>query len=152
MRRIVLPLCVIALVACSKSENATTDTAAAAAMAPAPLSLADLAGKWSMKAMNEAGDSTLLTYELTASADPAGWSIKFADRPDPIPVRVMADGDSLIVDGGPYSSALRKDVQVTTHGVMRLQDGKMVGTTIARYSVTTADSVRTIRTEGTRIP
>jgi hypothetical protein len=154
MRWIALPLCAVALVACAKTEKAAPkDTGVApAAVAPAKLSLSDVAGKWSVKAMNQAGDSTLLTYELTASADTAGWSIKFADRPNPVPAHVRADGDSVIIDAGPYPSALRKGVQVTIHGSSRLQDGKFVGMTTAHYSVKTADSVRVIRTEGTRMP
>jgi hypothetical protein len=64
----------------------------------------------------------------------------------------MADGDSVILDAGPYPSALRKNVQVTIHGASRLQDGKFVGMVTAHYSVKTADSVRVIKTEGTRMP
>ena len=102
--------------------------------------------------MNQAGDTTLLTYELTAMADTAGWTIKFADRKNTIPAHVMADGDSVIMDAGPYPSALRKGVQVTIHGASRLVDGKLVGMTTAHYSVKTADSVRVLKMEGTRMP
>jgi len=45
---------------------------------------------------------------------------------------------------------LRKGVKVTTHSVFRLQDGKLVGTTVARYTTKGADSVRNLRSEGTR--
>jgi hypothetical protein len=158
MRWITLPLCAGALVACAKSEKtaATQETAVAAAPAPAAvpakLQLADVAGKWNVKAMNEAGDSTLVTYELIATPDTTGWSIKFADRPKPIAARVVVDGDSVILDAGPYPSALRKGVQVTTHGAYRLQDGKLVGMTTAHYTVKSADSVRKIKQEGTRAP
>jgi hypothetical protein len=156
MRWIALPLCAVAMWGCSKSEKsaATQEETAAgtAALAPAKLQLADVAGKWNVKAMNEAGDSTLLTYELTATADTSGWSIKFPDRPNPVAVHVMADGDSVIISAGPYPSALRKGVQVTINGSSRMQDGKLVGMTTAHYSVKSADSVRKIRTEGTRMP
>jgi hypothetical protein len=43
-------------------------------------------------------------------------------------------------------------VQVSTDGALRLRDGKLVGMTTAHYSVKTADSVRKIKTEGTRAP
>jgi hypothetical protein len=156
MRLIALPLCAVVLFACAKSEQTVTkDTATPApAMAPAPakVSLGDVAGKWTVKAMNQAGDTTLLTYVLTATADTAGWTIQFADRKNTVPAHVMADADSIIIDAGPYPSALRKGVQVTIHGASRLVDGKLVGMTTAHYSVKTADSVRVIKTEGTRMP
>jgi hypothetical protein len=161
MRWIALPLCAIALVACSKSESsAGKDTAAAAAAAaatpvaaaPAKLALADVAGKWNVKATNQAGDTTLVTYVMTATADTAGWNIQFTDRKTPLPMHVVADADSLIIDAGPYSSALRKNVQVTTHGSLHMQNGMLVGMTTAHYSVKTADSVRMVKMEATRMP
>ena len=51
---------------------------------------------------------------------------------------------------GPYESVLRKGVQVKTTTVFRLQDGKLVGTTVAHYTTKGADSVRNLRAEGTR--
>jgi len=86
---------------------------------------------------------------LTATATDSGWTIMRA-KLKAQPVRPTVGGDSLITDGGPYPSALRKGVQVTTHTVWRLQGGKLIGTTVAHYSVKTADSVRTLHTEGTR--
>jgi hypothetical protein len=157
MRRLAL-LCgaAVALVACARTDTASTDSsaaAAAAAMMPAPISLADVAGKWSVRVTPEMGDSTLLTYELTATADMNGWTVKLPDRPDPIPARVTAvAGDSITVEAGPYPSMLRPGVTVSTYSVSRLTGGRFVGTTTARYSVTTADSVLRLRTEGTRIP
>jgi hypothetical protein len=155
--------CVAVLLGCRKSDRAVADTAAAgaAAAAGAPatvarggktvpsLSLADVAGKWNMRTTNEAGDSTLVTYVLNATADPAGWTIKFKNRP-PVPVRVTVSGDSIITDAGPYESVLRKGVQVTTHGVSRLQGGKLVGTLVGHYKTSGPDSVRRFRSEGTR--
>ena len=102
--------------------------------------------------MNEARDSTLVSYQLTATADTAGWTIVFPNR-KPIPVRVAAvAGDSLVIEAGPYESVLRKGVQVTTHGVLRLQNGKLAGLTVAHYKTTTPDSVRRISMDGTRTP
>jgi hypothetical protein len=103
-----------------------------------------------MKTMTEKGDSTLLTFTMTATSDTAGWSITFAGRA-PIPGRVLSvAGDSLVLHAGPYESALRKGVQVVSHTILHFQDGKLVGTTTGHYSVKTADSVRTFRMEGTR--
>jgi hypothetical protein len=152
MRRFaVLCCCAAAVVGCAKGENKTPEASQTAAPPPA-LSLADVAGKWSVKAMNEARDTTLLTYELNATADTAGWTIAFPNR-KPIPARVTAvAGDSVVIDAGPYESALRKGVQVTTHAVMRLENGTLAGLTIAHYKTTKPDSVRRIATEGTRAP
>jgi hypothetical protein len=154
-----LPLCAAAVVACAKSDKpdatqqaATAAAPAPAAVAPAKLQLADVAGKWNVKAMNQAGDTTLLTYVMTATADTTGWTIQFTDRPAPVAAHVMADGDSIILKAGPYPSALRKGVQVTIDGASHLQDGKLIGSTTAHYSVKTADSVRKIKTEATRVP
>jgi len=151
MRRVVILACAAALAACGKTETKAPDTTKAAPPPPAPIKLADVAGKWSMKAMNEAGDSTLVTYDLVATADTAGWTITFPGR-KPVPAHVEASGDSLTIDAGPYESVLRKGVKVTTHTVSRLKDGKLVGTSVAHYSVKTADSVRNIRSEGTKAP
>lgn len=129
----------------------TTAAAPEAPAGPAPIALADVAGKWSVRVMPESGDSTLLTYELVATADPSGWTLNFPKRP-PVPARVTAAGDSIVTEAGPYESVLRKGVQVTTSGVMRLVDGKLVGTTTAHYATSGADSVLNLRFEGTRAP
>ncbi len=158
MRRIALVCSAFCLLACAKTESADADSAAAAAMAapapaPAPLTLAEVSGTWTVRVMPDVGDSTLLTYELTATADSSGWSIKLPDRAQAIPLHmVRADADSVMTSAGPYSSALVKGVNVTTESVVRLQDGKLVGRSVAHYSVKTADSVRTLRTEGMRKP
>ena len=156
MRSIALLACAAALVACAGSEKPATDSATAtpapAPAAPATLSLADLAGKWTQKVRAENSDSVLVTAEVVATPDPSGWTIALPKRPL-MPVRVTAAGDSLLVATGPYESVLRKGVQVTTSGVLRLQDGKLVGTTIAHYAgATGADSVVRLRTEMTRTP
>jgi hypothetical protein len=104
-----------------------------------------------MRNMAETKDTVLVTYALTATADPSGWRIMLPNR-KPIAPQVMASGDSIVVDAGPYESVLRKGVQVSTHGVFRLRDGNLTGTVIAHYKTTAADSVITLRTEGTRMP
>jgi len=150
----ILCCCAAALISCAKTENkAPASATPATPPPPPPISLADVAGKWTVKAMNEARDSTLVTYQLTATADTSGWSILFPNRKQPVPVHVAAvAGDSIVIDAGPYASVLRRGVQVSTHGVFRLQNGNMVGTTVAHYRTTHPDSVRNIVTEGTRMP
>ena len=69
-----------------------------------------------------------------------------------MPVRVTVDGDSIMTATGPYESVLRKGVQVTTEGVLRKQDGKLVGVTRAHYRTAGADSVVRVRIAMTRAP
>ncbi|HEY8256399.1 MAG TPA: hypothetical protein VIG08_01965 [Gemmatimonadales bacterium] len=156
MRRLGLLCGIAVLVACEKpKEQPAADTTAAAEpapapAAPAPISLADVAGKWTMRTMPEDADTTLLTFELDAKADTSGWIFNFPKR-KPVPVHVTTSGDSIITEAGPYESVLRKGVQVKTNSVMWLKDGKLVGNTVAHYA-SGADTVRRLRTEGTRKP
>ena len=155
MRHLVFLGCTAILVGCAKSEDQPArDTTAAAPATPAPpatLSLADVAGTWNVRATTEAGDS-VVGYQLTATADTAGWTFLFPGR-KPIPMRVvLVDGDSIVTEAGPFESALRKGVQVRTRNVTRLQDGKLVGTTEARYVTTGPDSLLHLRSEGSRAP
>jgi len=115
-----------------------------------PLRPADLAGNWKVTATNAANDSTLVTYEMAATADTSGWSILYPTHATPIALRVRIDADSVIMDAGPYASTARKGATVTIHGVVRVRDGKLVGTESAYYKVDTTDSVVHIKLEGTR--
>jgi hypothetical protein len=140
------------LVGCAKPEQqppAKDTTAEAAPTPPAGIALADVAGKWAMTTTTEKGDSTLVKYELVATGDTTGWTFNFPKR-KPVPAHVAVGGDSIVLEAGPYESVLRKGVQVTTHSVARLQDGKLVGTTVARYATHGPDSLRNLRLEGTR--
>jgi hypothetical protein len=155
--RIALCCCAAVLAGCAKKDDAAVDTSAASSTAvtttpaaPAPINLADVAGKWDVRAIPTTGDTTPTKYVLTALATPTGWSMAFVGRKAPVPLNVTADGDSLIVSAGPYSSVRRKGVQVTTNGALHLQNGNLVGTTTAHYSVKTADSVLTLNMTGTR--
>jgi hypothetical protein len=148
--------CAVILVACSKSKDqpATDEMADAAAApeAPAPIALADVAGQWTVRLMPESGDSTLLSYEMVATGDTSGWAFNFPKR-KPVPVRVVAvDGDSIVTEAGPFESNLRKGIQVTSRTVNRLQDGKLVGATTARYVMSGPDTVAHFRFEATRAP
>ena len=140
--------------ACAKKEMKMTDSSASAAMAAPPktVSVADFVGTWAVKVTNDAGDSTLTTYDLTATADTTPWTLKFANG-QTVTAKIMGvSGDSIMIDAGPYPSVLRKGVQVTTHSVNRLMDGKLVGAFVAHYNVKTADSVRTGKIEGMKKP
>lgn len=156
MRRLTLLCCTaVALVGCAQPEDqATTDTAgtAAAIAAPATISLADVAGKWNVRAVPESGtDTTATTYVLTATADTTGWTITFPNR-QPVPLRVTVAGDSITYSSAQFESVRRRGVQVTTEGVGRIRDGRFVGAAVAHYKTTRPDSVLRLRVEGTRAP
>ena len=149
--------CIALLVACARTEEEpATDTAAGAAdvaMAPA-ISLADVAGRWDVTSTPESGTDTAVTrYTLTATPEMTGWTITFANRPQAVPVRVVAvEGDSIVTEAGPFESVRRKGVQVTTRNVLRKQGDRLTGSTRARYQASGADTVLTLRTEGMRAP
>ena len=103
-----------------------------------------------MTATNAANDSTLVTYDMTATADTIGWSILYPNHATPIALRVRIDADSVIMDAGPYASTARKDATVTIHGVVHVREGKLVGTESAYYKIDTTESVVHIKLEGTR--
>jgi hypothetical protein len=148
MRTLTICCCLAVLAACSKPEQ----KAAEGMGAGAPISLAGVAGTWTVNVTPATSDSVLLTFNLIATADPSGWKFDFPGR-EPVAVRVLETaGDSIVTEAGPYESMFRKGIMVSTHSVMRLQDGNLVGTTIAHYATTTPDSVLTLRTRGTRAP
>ena len=118
--------------------------------ARSPLQVDELAGTWTMTATNAANDSTLVTYEMTATADTAGWSILYPNHTTPIALRVRTDADSIIMDAGPYASTARQDATVTIHGVLYLRDAKLVGTESAYYKVDSTESVVHIKLAGTK--
>ncbi len=150
------------IAACAKKENAAVDTSSAsasttssttsAAPAPANINLADVAGKWNMRAVPTTGtDTSATTYVLTATNNTSGWTITFPGRA-PQPVQIATQGDSILISSPtPYASVRRRGVQVTTAGVLRLQNGDLLGTTTAHYRVKTPDSVLTVTVTGTRI-
>jgi len=161
MRRFALLSCcaAIALVGCARSDDApASDTAAGTVAASTtttaaqPISLGDIAGRWTVRAVPETGDTTAIISQLNASADTSGWTMTLPNRP-PTATRVVAvAGDSIVTENGPYESVLRKGVQVRTRSVMRLRGGKLVGYTVAHYSAGGTDSILRLRTEATRTP
>lgn len=152
----------LVLSACEQDTRSGADTGMAtvpaAAPAPAPaaaemISLAAVAGQWNVRSVPESDTDTAATlYVLNATADTSGWSITFPNR-EPIPMHVVAvAGDSIVTEAGPFESARRAGVQVRTHAVFRLQNDRLIGTTVARYETTGPDSVLRLRNEGTRTP
>ncbi len=153
MRRSIQLLMVVALVAaCSKEEaKPAADSTSMAPAAPAPITLTDVAGTWTMQLGPAGQDTTLLTYQLIATADTTGWSIIFPDRTDPVPMRILhVAGDSIVAEAGPYTSALRPGVPVSVSLVSRLRGDRMISNVVAHYATTAADSVVQLRARGTR--
>jgi len=118
---------------------------------PAAVNLADFAGTWTSQVMAEGNDSVLVTNTIVATADPAGWTLTLPGRA-PMALRVSTSGDSVVAEVGPYESVLRPGVQVSTRSAMKLEGGMLVGMTVAQYAGGGADSVRVLRTRGTRNP
>lgn len=156
MRRFTLLCCAVLAAGCAKPESNNDVAADTVATLPAPptpgeMSLNDVAGTWAMRVMAENKDTVLTTYRLWISQDTTNWQVKFDSRPDTIQVHMVAmAGDSLVASMGPYRSALRQDVMVTTQSVYRIQNGKLVGVSVAHYDVPTTDSVMRFRTIGDR--
>jgi hypothetical protein len=96
-------------------------------------------------------DTSPTKYVLTARADTTGWVLAFPSGVK-VPVHVTVSGDSVIQKTGVFPSQRRKGVKVWTEGSMKLQGGKLVGTTTAHYATKGADSVLHMRTEGTKMP
>ena len=155
MRSVALLTCVVLVAGCSTKEAPpaadTTAAVAPAETAPAALTLESLAGTWNFRVMGMDNDSTLTTHVLTASADPAGWSFVQPSGEKVVVRDVVVAGDSVTSVAGPFASGVRSGMKVrdlrTTY---RLQDGKLVGVTTARYETTGPDSVRQFRLEGTK--
>lgn len=137
------------VLACEKpAETPPADTTAVAVASPAAVDLTSLAGTWTLRTMPD-GRDTVITSEIAATGTAEGWTMTMPGRP-PVPIRVRVDGDSIMTETGPFPSVLRKGAMVTTSAVYHLQDGKLVGTLVARYAGGGADSVMTGRQEATR--
>jgi hypothetical protein len=127
---------------CARTDQQAVDSAQG-------LTAADLAGRWDMRAVPFSGDTAATTFVLTADAADTEWTLTFPGRP-PVRSRVRIEGDSIVSEAGPYASVRRKDVQVRTYTVMRLEGDSLVGTAVARYTTAGADSVLNLRVSGTR--
>lgn len=151
MRPVYLVLSAATVLACGRGdEEAVADSPAAATMA-LTLSPADVAGHWSINLVSEASDSTLATYELNANADASTWTLTPPGR-EPIPVRSALEGDSLLLDAGPFKATTPANVDMTMHSVSRLEGGMLVGTFVSQYALAGGDSIVRGRLRGTRRP
>jgi hypothetical protein len=66
-------------------------------------------------------------------------------------IRILSmSADSIVMENGPFESALVPGAQVSTHTAAHMQGDTLVGRTIAHYKVNRPDSVRILRTIATR--
>lgn len=142
-------LAVALLVACGPKEGA--DVAAdSTSMPQAMLTAADLDGTWSYEVRPMDTDSVITTGQ---SVFDGATVTQTATGGEPATGSVSISGDQISTTVGPYGSALRPGVMVTTTGNYQLEGGRIVGTVTARYDgVTTADSVLQLRVTMTRVP
>ena len=146
-------LAVLTLAACAKKEQPPVDTAAAAAApapAPAPaVTPADFAGRWNLVTRPESGPDTTVTRVVMVATETGDWMMELPSKVK-VPHHVTFSGDSVMLKSEPYASMRRKGKQVWTESVYHLQNGKLVGPTIAHYAKSGADSVLRLTTEGTK--
>ncbi|MFI5249635.1 MAG: hypothetical protein ACHQTF_06690 [Gemmatimonadales bacterium] len=107
---------------------------AATAGAQGSIKLADVTGKWSLKA-SPANDTVVVTSVVNATANSKTWTLTYPNR-EPIPMRVVASGgDSIVTEVGPYPSMLRKGQTVTLlRSVGHYKGDTMTGWFEAHYS------------------
>ncbi len=150
MRRFSALLMATGLVACGGGDNAADDVVEVEGV-PAGIALADVAGSWNLTGTPEMEPftPTSIAYSMTATDSAYGWTFTFPEQ-DPLDIRIIAvEGDSIVVEAGPFESVIRDGVMVSTRTVMRLEDGMLVGTFLATYET---DPVETLAgtVEGTR--
>jgi len=149
MRKAFLIMSALVVTACGrKDEQPAADSPAAATPT---LSYADFAGRWSIQLLGDMSDSVLAMFELNATADGTNWTMTHSGRA-PISVRAAVEGDSLLIDAGPYKSTAPANVDMTTHGVSRLEGGMLVGNFESQYAMAKGDSIVRGRLRGTRLP
>lgn len=134
--RAAIILSAVCLTASAAAQQPAAKPAAQAAPAGASLKPADVAGTWALEntVKNTAGQDTVVTSELTVSADAKTWVTHLAGR-DPIATRVVAmAGDSVVTESGPFQSVARAGQRVTTRETFHFKGGAAWGTIEARYS------------------
>ncbi|HRP07291.1 MAG TPA: hypothetical protein PLL69_02285 [Gemmatimonadales bacterium] len=142
----------ILLVACGSDEAADSAVIDSTPAAPPALTAADVTGTWNYEVRGMGSDSIIATGQTVVGGDPLSVT-QTATGGEPATGTISITGDAVSTQVGPYPSALRPGVMVTTSGTYRMVEGDMVGTTTARYTgVTTADSVVELRVRMTRAP
>jgi len=147
-------VCALTVVACARSERREADTATSAARpagatsaaanassapAAAPISIAQVKGKWQGKTMPASKDTVLGTWTFDATQDTSKWATSFTDGAK-VPVHVVSiGGDSIIAQMGPYKSVTARQM-VTTRVINHVRGDTLVGT-FEMHLVAKPDSV-----------
>ena len=129
-------VCVTALAATAAAQRPAAKPAAQAPAAAAGLKASDVAGTWAFEnsVKTTAGQDTVVTSEVTISADGKTWVTHLAGR-DPIPARIVAmAGDSVVTESGPFQSVARPGQKVRTVEVFHFKGNDAWGTIEAHYS------------------
>jgi hypothetical protein len=95
-----------------------------------------IAGVWSFEntVKNTAGQDTVVSSELSISANAKTWVTHLAGR-DPVPTRVVKmAGDSAVTESGPFPSVARAGQTVTTRETFHFKGDQAWGTIEAKYS------------------
>lgn len=133
--RAVLFLSAVCLTAVASTAAAQHQAAPPAPQA-AGLKARDVAGTWTFESSvkNAAGQDTVVSSEVTVSADGKTWVTHLAGR-EPIATRVVAmAGDSVVTESGPFASVARPGQKVRTVEVFHFKGNDAWGTIEARYS------------------
>ena len=153
MRFTALLGCALLVVACTKKEAPPADTTAVAPEPAAPVqtvSLASVAAIWNVVVKPEGKDTVVTTYILNTT-DTTDWHFQFP-KGKPIAMKITGiRGDTIVTETGIFDSAVRPGQKVQTNSLTWLQDGKLMGKTVAHYQNSKSpDSVLNLITEGTR--
>jgi len=121
MRRVLILIPLV--VACSRSPQTQGGAAAAGAMA---LTEADLAGTWTGTSMPEGSDSVVARWTQVCANGACTETLE--GTPDTARSTYTLSGDSCMGRSAPYVSAAAGGATVISAWVVRLRDGKAVGT------------------------
>ncbi len=98
-------------VGCSDKTDASSDETAKEASIDNPYAV--YSGDWMTEAYSMQGDELLVAVMLKATDSPDGWSWKFEHIDEPVTAnKVTLVGNSVVVQMGPFPSALRAGVTV----------------------------------------
>jgi phosphopentomutase len=137
MRKLAAAAIILAVAACAKKEAAPDTTAAAVATpaAPAPLTDAAIAGTWEAEGRPMDKDTVVVRFTMNNTDTGAGTSVTFPSGEKVMSTSRQISGDSVVSTSGAFKSQVRKGMRVmSTRMVMRMQDGKLVGTSMSKYS------------------
>ena len=129
-------ICLTATTAVAQRPAAKPAARQAANSPAAGLKPADVAGTWTLQnsVKNTAGQDTVVSSELTVSADAKTWTTHLAGR-DPVVTRVVAmAGDSVVTESGPFPSVARPGQKVRTQETFHFKGNDAWGAIVAYYS------------------